>query len=67
MKLFKKWKLWKKFFRPDYDEMPEETEYDEEDWKKIDFDKKELNIHDTWKLPRNWKDLILSTGKSLPI
>ena len=43
MKLFKKWKLWKKFFRPDYDEMPEETEYDEEDWKKIDFDKKELN------------------------
>lgn len=46
MKLFKKWKFWKKFFRPDYDEMPEETEYDEENWKKIDYDRKEFNIHD---------------------
>lgn len=46
MKLFEKLKFWKKFFRPDYDEMPEETEYDEEDWKRIDYDRKEFNVHD---------------------
>ena len=46
IKLFKKLKFWKKFFRPDYDGMPEETEYDEEDWKKIEYDRKEFNIHD---------------------
>lgn len=46
MKLLEKLKFWKKFFRPDYDGMPEETEYDEEDWKRIDYDRKEFNVHD---------------------
>lgn len=46
MKLLKEMKLWKKIFRPRQGWDIDETGFEEDDWEKIENDRKEWNIHD---------------------
>lgn len=46
MKLFKNMKLWKKIFRARQEWDVEDTEFEEDDWEKIEYDRKEFNVHD---------------------
>lgn len=46
MKLLKEMKLWKKMFRPRQGWDIDETGFEEDDWEKIENDRKEWNIHD---------------------
>ena len=46
MKLLKEMKLWKKIFRPRQGWDIDENGFEEDDWEKIENDRKEWNIHD---------------------